>query len=103
VKPSETPYLHVRQTKGLIFPYAVEVTGNAKALLQLRQQIDRALKDVAEYPLDEATYRDVYEDEYEVVVRKARSREEMLSPRPAAAETEGLPWVEKVKRSREGG
>lgn len=102
MKPSETPYLHVRQTKGSLFPFAVEVTGNAKALLQLRQQIDRALKDVAEYPLDDATYCDVYEEEYEAVVKRAKSREEMETPRPKPEKTEeGLPWAERARRSRE--
>lgn len=46
-KPSETPYLHIRETEGALFPSAVEITGNAKALLQLREQIDRALGSVA--------------------------------------------------------
>jgi hypothetical protein len=59
---------------------AVEIVGNAKALLRLRAQIDRALKDQDSYPLDEALYRDNFEDEDEVVIRKARSRAEMEPP-----------------------
>jgi hypothetical protein len=98
VKPSETPYLHVQQTEGSLFPYAVEVTGNAKALLQLRQQIDRALKDQA-YPLDDATYRDVYEEEYEVVVKRARSREEM---RPRGRRLLGRGSLSRGRRGRGG-
>jgi hypothetical protein len=65
---------------------AVEIVGNAKELLQLRRQIDRALKDQDPYPFDEALYRDTFEDEYEVVVRKARSRAEMQHPRPSKPE-----------------
>jgi hypothetical protein len=52
---------------------AVEIVGNAKALLQPREQIDRALRDDEGWrPLADALYRDTSEDEYEVVVRKAR-------------------------------
>ena len=35
-KPSETPYLHVRETEGALFPFAVEICGNAKALVRTR-------------------------------------------------------------------
>ena len=62
-KPSEIPYLHVWETEGTLFPFAVEIVGNARALLQMRRQIDLALKDIDRYPLDEALYRDNLEDE----------------------------------------
>ena len=42
-KPSKTPHLHVRSVDGFLFPEAIAITGNAKGLLQLRRQIDRAL------------------------------------------------------------
>jgi hypothetical protein len=75
--------------------HAVEIVGNAKALLQLRRQIDRALKDdESVYPLDEALYRDNYEEEYGVVVRKAKSRAEMeppAQPKPEKTSEKGLP------------
>jgi len=77
---------------------AVGIVGNAKALLQLRAQIDRSLKDQDTYPLDDALYRDNNEHEYEVVVRRAKSRAEMEPPpgpskREKAAEP--LPWAER--------
>lgn len=72
-EPAKTPYLHIRETEGAIFPFAVEVIGNAKGLLQLRAQIDRALKDEERYPLDKGIYRDEYEEEHQVVVRRAKS------------------------------
>jgi hypothetical protein len=76
--PSQPPYLRFGETERPIMGPAVEIVGNAKALLQLRRQIDRALKDVDHYPLDDdSLYRDEYEEEYEVVVRRARGREEM--------------------------
>jgi hypothetical protein len=71
-KPSETPYLRFGETDRPIMGPAVEIVGNAKALLQLRRQIDRALKDTDRYPLDEASYRDEDEQEYQVVVRRER-------------------------------
>jgi hypothetical protein len=52
-EPSKTPYLHVREAEAVLFPFAVEIVGNAKALLRLRKQIDRVLKDVTTYPFDE--------------------------------------------------
>jgi hypothetical protein len=70
-EPSKTPYLHVRETEGELFPFAVEIVGNAKALLQLRAQIDRASKDVTTYPFDETIYRELDGDEFEIVVKKA--------------------------------
>jgi hypothetical protein len=52
-KPSKTPYLRFGEIETLIMGPAVEIVGNAMALLQLRRQIDRTLKDVDRYPLDE--------------------------------------------------
>ena len=84
----KTPYLRFGEVERPIMGPAVEIVGNARALLQLRRQIDRALRDdEGAYPLDDALYRDNYEDEYEVVVRKARSREEMEPPKPQRQET----------------
>ena len=99
-KPSKPPYLHVRENEGSLFPFAVEISGNASALLQLRAQIGWALKDQDSYPLDDATYHDVHEEEFEWW---ARSREKMepRGPKPAKKE-ERLPWAEKAQRSREG-
>jgi hypothetical protein len=86
-KPSKTPYLRFGEVERPIMGPAVEIVGNAKALLQLRGQIDRALKDdESAYPLDEAIYRDNLEGEYGVVVRKARSRAEMEPPKPPEPE-----------------
>ena len=81
---------------------AVEIVGNAMALLQLRRQIDRTLKDVDRYPLEEGIYRDEHEEEYQVVVRRAKSREEM---RPSVPRVEKapvrLPWAEVALRQDE--
>jgi hypothetical protein len=79
-KPSKTPYLHVRETEGALFPSAVEIRGNAKALLQLKKQIDRALESIDTHPFDDTLYRELDGDEYEVVVKRAKSREEMRPP-----------------------
>ncbi len=78
--------------------HAVEIVGNAKALLQLRRQIDRALKDdESAYPLDEALYQDNLEEEYGVVVRKARSRAEMEPTAPPKVEVERKGWAERTR------
>ena len=76
-EPPKTSYLHVREAEAILFPFAIEIIGNAKALLQLRKQIDRALEGIDGFPFDETIYRELDGDEYEVVVRRARSREEM--------------------------
>ena len=94
-KPSETPYLRFGETERPIMGPAVEIVGNAKGLLQLRAQIDRALQDIDRYPLDDGIYRDEYEEEHQVVVRRARSREEMRPPVPRVEKgAERLPWAE---------
>ncbi|MGH3146620.1 MAG: hypothetical protein ACRDTR_12545, partial [Rubrobacter sp.] len=80
------------------------ITGNTKALVQLRKQIDRALEDAEGYPLDDATYRELGGDEYEVLVTRARSREEMEKPRTseeASESSEQLPWAQSARRTRE--
>ncbi len=86
-KPSKTPYLRFGEVERPIMGPAVEIVGNAKALLQLRRQIERALKDEDRYPLDDAIYRDEHEEEYQVVVRRAKSREEMRPPVPRVEKT----------------
>ena len=102
-EPAKTPYLHVRQVEGSLLPSAVEVTGNAKALLQLRTQIDRALKGEGWHPLEDAIYQELHGETYEVFVKRATSREEMEPPRPKPERTEGgLPWAERTRRTAEG-
>jgi hypothetical protein len=95
-EPAKTSYLHVREAEAVLFPFAIEITGNAKALLQLRKQIDRALEGIDEFPFDETIYRELDGDEYEVVVRRAKSREEMRPPVPRVEKTgpERVPWAE---------
>jgi hypothetical protein len=63
-KPSETPYLRFCETERPIMGPAVEIVGNAKGLMQLRTQIDRTLKDEDRYNLDDAIYRNEYEEEH---------------------------------------
>ena len=64
-KPSETPYLHVREMEGMLFPFAIEIRGNARALLQLRKQIDRALGGIDTFPFDDTLYRELDGEEFE--------------------------------------
>jgi hypothetical protein len=101
-KPSETPYLHVRETEAALFPFAVEIVGNAKALLQLRKQIDRALEGIDTFPFDDTLYRELDGGVYEVLLRRARSREEMRPPAPRVEKApERLPWAETARRQEE--
>jgi hypothetical protein len=101
-EPAKTSYLHVREAEAVLFPFAIEITGNAKALLQLRKQIDRALEGIDEFPFDETIYRELDGDEYEVVVRRAKGREEMRPPVPRIEESpERTPWAEKARRQEE--
>ena len=90
-EPFKTPYLHVRETGGALFPFAVEIVGNAKALLRLRKQIDRALEGIDTFPFDETLYRELDGDEFELVVKKAKSREEMRNPVQKSRETSERP------------
>ena len=93
-------YLHVRQTEGSLLAGGVSITGNAKALLQLRTQIDRALGGVDEYPLEEAVYEELHGETFEVFVKKARSRADMEPPRQKTRKAEEeVPWGERVRRT----
>ena len=102
-KPSRTPHLHVRSVDGLLFEQAIAVTGNRTALLQLRAQIDRALKNPnASFPYEETIYHDVHGEPFEVVVKLARRREEMEEPVPRPERTpERLLWAELTRKSEE--
>lgn len=95
-KPNKTPYLHIRSVEGLLFADATAITGNARALLQLRAQIDRALANPGgASPFEESVYQDVHDQPFEVAVKRARSPEEMQEPGPkpqkTAGSTEGRP------------
>ena len=94
-KPSKTPYLRFGETERPIMGPAVEIVGNARGLLQLRAQLDKALKDIDCYPLDDGIYRDEHEEEYQVVVRRAKSRKEMRPSVPRVEKApERVPWAE---------
>ena len=92
-EPSKTSHLHVRSVDGFLFPEAIAITGNAKALLRLRRQIDRALADRGEkVSIEEEIYNDVRGQPFEVAVKRARSPEEMQEPVPKPERTpERLP------------
>ena len=66
------PHLQARMVDGLLGD-ALAITGNRTGLLQLRAQIDRALKGEEEYPFEEAIYRDARGEDHEVVIKPARS------------------------------
>jgi hypothetical protein len=101
--PSKTPHLHVRTVEGPLSE-AVTITGNAKALLQLRVQIDRALGDEDSHSFEEGVYEDVNGIPFEVAVKRARSREEMREPVPRPERTaERLPWGERARDIAEEG
>lgn len=97
------PYLHVRLVDGLLTDQALAVTGNRAALLKLREQIDRVLEERNDwYPFDDELYRDVYEEQFQVVVKRASRREEMREPVPKPEKTaEELPWAELARRTAE--
>jgi hypothetical protein len=59
-KPAKIPHLHVRTVEGLLFEEAIAITGNARALLQLRDQIDRALRNETSHPFDHRPRRSTY-------------------------------------------
>jgi hypothetical protein len=101
-EPAKTLHLHVRTVEGLLGE-AIAITGSARALLKLRDQIDRALKDEdSYYPLDEGTYQDVNGIPFEVAVKRARSREEMREPVPKPERTaEKIPGAEKARGEAE--
>ena len=102
MKAAKTPHLQVRTVEGLLFEEAIAITGNARALLQLRDRIDRALENETSHPFEEAGYRDVNGIEFEVAVKRAKSREEMREPVPKPEKTpERLPWGEKARGAAE--
>ena len=95
-EPAKTPHLHVRSVEGLLGE-AIAITGNAKALLKLRTQIDRSLRDEGSHPFEEGAYQDVNGTPFEVVVKRARRKDEMREPVPRPERTaERLPWAEIV-------
>jgi hypothetical protein len=103
-KSPKTPHLHVRSVEGLLFEEAIAITDNARALLRLRDQIDRALMNENSHPFDEAVYRDTNGTEFEVAVKKATSREGMREPAPKPRRTaEDLPWGTKARDAAEEG
>jgi hypothetical protein len=101
-KPAKRAHLHIRSVEGLLFPEAIAITGNATALLKLRTQIERALAGEDSYPFEEAVYRDVDGNEFEVAVNWTKSKEEMEEPVPKPERTtEELPWAERAIRTGE--
>jgi hypothetical protein len=100
--PTKMPHLHVRSVEGLLFGEAIVITGNARALLQLRDQIDRALRNAGSHPFEEGVYRDVNGTEFEVAIKRARSKDEMQEPVPKPERTaEQLPWSQKARETAE--
>lgn len=88
---------------------AVEIVGNATALLQHRRQMDRELGDIDERPFDDALYRELDGDEYELAIRRASSPGETRPPTPRPERCpERVPWAEAAlkretsERGREG-
>ena len=101
-KPAKTPYLHARSVAGLLFGDVIAITGNAKALLQLRSQIVRALKDEGYHSFDEGVYRGADGTEFEAAVKRARSIEEMGEPVPKPKRTaEQLPCAKNARDTAE--
>ena len=66
--PTKASYLHVRTVEGLLGE-APAITGNAKAFLKLRAQIDRALENEDSYTFEEGVYLDMNGFEFEVASR----------------------------------
>jgi len=86
VKPSETPYLHVRPPKRVVGvggegdrPVA-RLYANRAGLLRLREQVDRALA-AEEGMASQDRYRETDEAEYELVVFRAPNRKQMGEPK----------------------
>jgi hypothetical protein len=79
-KPPKKPHLHIGSVDGLLFPETIAITGNATALLQLRDQIERALAGEEAYALEEDVYQDVNGVPFEVAVKWAKGKEEMEGP-----------------------
>ena len=79
--------------EGTLLAEAIAITGNAKALLNLRAQIDRALRNETSHPFEEGVYQDVNGTPFEVDVKRARSKDELGEPVPKPERTaERLPW-----------
>jgi hypothetical protein len=101
-KPQKQPRLHIRSVNGLLLPESIAITGNATALLQLRAQIERALRGEESYPFEESVYQDVNGAPFEVDVKWAKSKEEMEQPVPKPERTaEELPWAERARGTLE--
>jgi hypothetical protein len=102
-EPAKTPHLHVRPVKGLLFGDAIAITGNATALLQLRVQVDRTLRNETAYPFEEGIYHDANGSRFEVAVKRARIKKEMSEPTPKPEKTaEDLPWTKRAGGGAEG-
>jgi hypothetical protein len=101
-KTQKQPHLHIRNVEGFLFPEAIALTGNATALLKLRDQIERSLASEDSYPFEEAVYQEVNGAPFEVAVKWVRRKEEMEEtvPKPERI-AEELPWAEIVRRSIE--
>lgn len=86
--PSETPYLHVREVDGFLFRTrgAIAVTGNARGLLQLRSQIEDALRGRSSNPFTEGIYHDRLDQPFELAVKRARSFGDVEESAPVASE-----------------
>ena len=99
------PYLRIRSVDGLLGE-AIAITGNAKALLKLQAQIERALEGEDSYPLEEGVYVDADGQPFEVAVRRARSKQEMREPggaKKSGRTVEERPWAERARRTNEEG
>lgn len=101
-EPGKKPYLHVRSVDGLLFDLAVALTGNRRALLRLRTQIDRALADEGSVPFEEEIYHDVHGEPFEVAIKLAKRRSGMEEPVPRPEKTpEALPWAKLARGPKE--
>jgi hypothetical protein len=58
--------------EGLPFGEAIATTGNAGALLQLRDQVDRALRNDSDHPFEKGVYQGTNGIPLEVVVKEAK-------------------------------
>ena len=101
-QPAKTPHLHVRSVEGTLMAEAIAITGNVKALLQLRAQIDRALQGEGSHLFEEGVYHEANGTPFEVAVKRASSREEMGEPAPKPERTaEELPWARRATDAAE--
>jgi hypothetical protein len=94
-EPAKTPHLHIRTVEGSLLDEAVAITGNAKAFLQLRAQINRAFRNETAYPFEEGVYHDANGSPFEVAIKRARSKKEIGEPTSKPEKTaEQPPWAE---------